>query len=67
MIYWSIRFRDSFGTDKTSSVTSAFLLGTINYWDYQGFVLFMPVGLTITNKQVTEIEWETGPRDWRVA
>ena len=23
MIYWSIRFRDSFGTDKTSSVTSA--------------------------------------------
>ena len=41
------------------------LLGTINYWDYQGFVLFMPVGLT--NKQVTEIEWETGPRDWRVA
>jgi hypothetical protein len=27
----------------------------------------MPVGLTITNKQVTEIEWETGPRDWRVS
>jgi hypothetical protein len=29
----------------------------------------MPVGLTITNKQVTEIEWETVHvrGDWRVS